>query len=203
MKNIKLALASLAFVAFSTSSFAGGGKADGKFAVNTAQSNLVWKAEKVTGKHDGTVKLSGGEITVANNKLVGGSFTIDMTTMAVVDIKDAGMNGKLLGHLKSDDFFSVEKHKNATFVISSVTPGSQSGSFTVKGNLTIKGITKPIEFPAAIVMSGNDLRATATITVDRTKFDIRYGSKSFFESIGDKAIYDDFTIELQLVASQK
>jgi polyisoprenoid-binding protein YceI len=191
-------------VAFtSATAWAGGGKANGKYVVNTNQSNLVWKAEKVTGKHDGTVKLSGGEITVANNNLVSGSFTIDMTSLAVVDIKDPGTNGKLLGHLKSDDFFSVEKHKTATFVITSVTPGSQKGSFTVKGNLTIKGITKAIEFPAAIIMDGNDLKATATITVDRTKFDIRYGSKSFFESIGDKAIYDDFTIELQLLASQK
>lgn len=204
MKTISTSIAAIALVAFtSATAWAGGGKANGKYAVNTNQSNLVWKAEKVTGKHDGTVKLSGGEITVANNNLVSGSFTIDMTSLAVVDIKDPGTNGKLLGHLKSDDFFSVEKHKTATFVITSVTPGSQKGSFTVKGNLTIKGITKAIEFPAAIIMDGNDLKATATITVDRTKFDIRYGSKSFFESIGDKAIYDDFTIELQLLASQK
>jgi polyisoprenoid-binding protein YceI len=204
MKTISTSIAAIALVAFtSATAWAGGGKANGKYAVNTNQSNLVWKAEKVTGKHDGTVKLSGGEITVANNNLVSGSFTIDMTSLAVVDIKDPGMNGKLLGHLKSDDFFSVEKHKTATFVITSVTPGSQKGSFIVKGNLTIKGITKAIEFPAAIIMDGSDLKATATITVDRTKFDIRYGSKSFFESIGDKAIYDDFTIELQLLASQK
>jgi polyisoprenoid-binding protein YceI len=204
MKTISTSIAAIALVAFtSATAWAGGGKANGKYVVNTNQSNLVWKAEKVTGKHDGTVKLSGGEITVANNNLVSGSFTIDMTSLAVVDIKDPGTNGKLLGHLKSDDFFSVEKHKTATFVITSVTPGSQKGSFTVKGNLTIKGITKAIEFPAAIIMDGNDLKATATITVDRTKFDIRYGSKSFFESIGDKAIYDDFTIELQLLASQK
>lgn len=204
MKQIKATFAAFAMLAISSVAFAGGGKAtNGKYAVNTAQSNLVWKAEKVTGKHDGTVKLSGGEITVANDKLVAGSFTIDMTTMAVVDIKDANMNGKLLGHLKSDDFFSVDKHKTATFVITSVTPASQAGSYTVKGNLTIKGITKPIEFPAAIIMEGKSLKATATITVDRTKFDIRYGSKSFFESIGDKAIYDDFIIELQLVANTK
>jgi polyisoprenoid-binding protein YceI len=163
----------------------------------------VWKAEKVTGKHEGTVALSGGEILMAKGVLKSGSFTIDMSSMLVTDIKDAGMNGKLLGHLKSDDFFSVDKHKTARFDITSVTAGSQAGSFTVKGNLTIKGITKPIEFPAAIVVEGKTLKATGTAVVDRTKYDIRYGSKSFFESIGDKAIYDDFNIELQLVATMK
>lgn len=204
MKHIKSTFSALALLAISAVALAGGGKGiNGKYVVNTAQSKLVWKAEKVTGKHDGTVKLSAGEITVANDKLVAGSFTIDMTSIAVVDIKDPDMNAKLLGHLKSDDFFSVDKHKTATFVITSVTPASQAGSYTVKGNLTIKGITKPIEFPAAIIIDGKTLKATATITVDRTQFDIRYGSKSFFESIGDKAIYDDFIIELQLVANSK
>jgi polyisoprenoid-binding protein YceI len=204
MKSIKTTIAAVALMAISTTAaIAGGGKANGKYVVNAGQSNLIWKAEKVTGKHDGTVRISNGEITINGGKLVSGSFVIDMTSIAVVDIKDANMNGKLLGHLKSDDFFSVDKHKTSTFVVTAVTAGSQAGSYTVKGNLTIKGITKPIEFPAAIVVDGNTLRATATITVDRTQFDIRYGSKSFFEGIGDKAIYDNFTMELQMVANLK
>ncbi|HSC53791.1 MAG TPA: YceI family protein [Phnomibacter sp.] len=204
MKTMKQTLAAIALVALSTTSvFAGGGKADSKYVVNGSQSNLVWKAEKITGKHDGNVKISSGEISVNGGKLVAGTFVIDMSTITVADIKDADMNGKLLGHLRSDDFFGVEKFKTATFVVTSVTPASQAGSYKVKGNLTIKGITKPIEFPAAIVVNGGALKATATITVDRTQFDIRYASKSFFESIGDKAIYDNFTMELQLVANQK
>jgi polyisoprenoid-binding protein YceI len=204
MKNFKTTIAVIALVAISsTAALAGGGKVSGKFVVNATQSNLIWKAEKVTGKHDGTVKISNGEISVNDGKLTSGSFVIDMTTMVVSDIKDANTNAKLLGHLKSDDFFSVEKNKTSTFVVTSVTPGSQQGSYTVKGNLTIKGITKPIEFPAAILIDGNTLKATASITVDRTKYDIRYGSKSFFEGIGDKAIYDNFTMELQMVANLK
>jgi polyisoprenoid-binding protein YceI len=204
MKSIKTTIAAIALMAISTTAaIAGGGKANGKYVVNAGQSNLIWKAEKVTGKHDGTVKISNGEVTINGGKLVSGSFVIDMTSIAVVDIKDANMNGKLLGHLKSDDFFSVDKYKTSTFVVTAVTAGSQAGSYNVKGNLTIKGITKPIEFPASIVVDGNTLRATATITVDRTQFDIRYGSKSFFEGIGDKAIYDNFTMELQMVANLK
>jgi len=204
MKKIRKTITAIALMAIgSTAVFAGGGNANGKYVVNASQSNLIWKAEKVTGKHDGAVKISNGEVSINAGKLVSGSFVIDMTSMVVSDIKDANMNGKLLGHLKSDDFFSVEKYRTSTFVVTAVTPGSQSGSYNVKGNLTIKGITKPIEFPAAIVVDGNTMKATATITVDRTKYDIRYGSKSFFEGIGDKAIYDNFTMELQLVANLK
>lgn len=204
MKTIKTTIAAIALMAISTTTvFAGGGKANGKYVVNASQSNLIWKAEKVTGKHDGAVKISNGEVNINAGKLVSGSFVIDMTSMVVSDIKDANMNGKLLGHLRSDDFFSVEKYKTSTFVVTGVTAGSQAGSYNVKGNLTIKGITKPIEFPAGIVVDGNTMKATATITVDRTQFDIRYGSKSFFEGIGDKAIYDDFIMELQMVANLK
>lgn len=179
------------------------GKNNGKFVVNPAQSSLQWFAEKVTGKHNGTVQLSGGDMVVANNQLKSGNFTMNMASIAVTDIKDPGTNAKLLGHLKSDDFFSTAKFPTSTFVITSVTPGAQGGAHTVKGNLTIKGITQPIEFPATVSVNGKNLNATATIKVDRTKFDIRYGSKTFFESIGDKAIYDEFTMELKLVANAK
>jgi polyisoprenoid-binding protein YceI len=105
--------------------------------------------------------------------------------------------------LRSDDFFSVKNHPTSTFTITSIAAGSQAGVFNVKGNLTIKGISKPLEFPATILVQNGTLRATADITVDRTEFDIRYGSKKFFESIGDKAIYDEFTLSLQLVATQQ
>ncbi len=204
MKTIKTTIAAIALIAISsTALFAGGGKDNGKYVVNAGESNLIWKAEKVTGKHDGVVKISGGEVSVREGKLASGSFVIDMTSIVVSDIKDANMNGKLLGHLKSEDFFAVEKYKASTFVVTAVTPGSQSGSYNVKGNLTIKGITNAIEFPAAVIVDAKTLKATATITIDRTKFDIRYGSKSFFEGIGDKAIYDNFTMDLQLVANLK
>jgi polyisoprenoid-binding protein YceI len=174
-----------------------------KFVVNPQQTVLTWNAKKVTGEHSGVVPVTGGTIDLANGAVKGGNFSINLSNLQVTDIKDAGTNAKLVGHLKSDDFFGTAKHPNANFVLTGITPGKQAGSYTVKGNLTIKGITKPIEFPAAILVSGNTLKASADILVDRTQYDIRYGSKSFFESIGDKAIYDEFTLNLQLVATQQ
>lgn len=178
-------------------------KPSAKFVVNPQQTVLTWNAKKVTGEHSGVVPVTGGAIELANGAVKSGNFAINLANLAVTDVKDAGMNAKLVGHLKSDDFFSTEKHPNASFALTSVTAGKQAGSYTVKGNLTIKGITKPIEFPAAIVVTGNTLKASADIVVDRTQYDIRYGSKSFFENIGDKAIYDEFTLNLQLVATQQ
>ncbi|MCU0395158.1 MAG: YceI family protein [Chitinophagaceae bacterium] len=178
-------------------------KPSGRFVVNAQQTTLSWNAKKVTGEHSGLVPVSSGVIEVNNGTVKSGNFTMNLAGLTVTDIKDAGTNAKLVGHLKSDDFFSTEKHPNSTFVVTGIAAGSQAGSYTVKGNLTIKGITQAIEFPASILVDGKTLKAAANITVDRTKFDIRYGSKSFFESIGDKAIYDDFTLSLQLVATQQ
>ena len=175
------------------------GKLSGSFKVNTEKSTLKWFATKVTGKHDGSVKLSSGSIKSDGKSVTGGSFDIDMTSLVVADLTDPGMNGKLLGHLKSDDFFSVEKHKTAHFEITKVTAKS-GNEFEVAGKMTIKGITQDISFPATITTTAKEVKANAKITLDRTKWDIRYGSGKFFEGLGDKVIHDDFVIELNLVA---
>jgi polyisoprenoid-binding protein YceI len=169
-----------------------------KYVVDTAATNLTWLAKKVTGQHNGTVKVSGGDITIDGVKVSAGNFTIDMNSMVILDIQ-GGSNAKLLGHLKSDDFFSVEKFPTTSFVLTSVTQKS-GNTYTVKGKLTIKGITQNIEFPAEIGFSGKTMTAKAKITVDRTKFEIKYRSANWVENLGDKAIYDDFELELNLVA---
>lgn len=171
-----------------------------KYKADTSASTLNWHAKKVTGEHFGTVPVSTGELLVDNGVVKSGSFEIDVAALTVTDLTDKGMNDKLTGHLKSDDFFSVEKFPKANFVISSVTKKS-GNDYTVKGKLTIKGKTDDVEFPATIVTAGKQLTATAKIVVDRTKYDIRYGSKKFFDNIGDKAIYDDFELDLKLVAN--
>jgi polyisoprenoid-binding protein YceI len=169
-----------------------------KFTVDPNATTLAWLAKKVTGAHNGTIKVSSGEVVVDGVKVQSGNFTIDMGSMVILDLQ-GGSNEKLLGHLKSDDFFSVDKFATSSFVLTSVKP--QSGStYTVKGKLTIKGITQEIEFPADISFSGKTMTAKAKIKVDRTKFDIKYRSSNFFENLGDKAIYDDFELDLNLVA---
>ena len=168
------------------------------FKVDTQKSIILWNAKKVTGEHSGTIKLGGGELNLNGTNLTAGSFTINMTTITSTD----GGGARLEGHLKSEDFFSVEKNPTSTFVITKVTPAA-AGTIMVAGNLTIKGITKALSFPATLGVKGNSLTAVAKgVKVDRTKYDIRYGSKSFFDSIGDKAIDDEFTLDITLVASK-
>lgn len=173
-----------------------------KFKVDTKASTLTWVGKKITGQHAGAVPISTGELVSDGKLLKEGSFEIDVNALTVTDITDKDGNAKLVGHLKSDDFFGTTKFPKATFVISSVTPKS-GNDYTVKGKLTIKGKTNEIEFPATIVHDAKKVTATAKIVVDRTKFDIRYGSKSFFDNLGDKAIYDEFELDLKLVANQQ
>lgn len=174
--------------------------------VDTKASKMEWFATKVTGKHNGTVLLRSGSIEATGGRLTGGAFVVDMTSIKNDDLKDADYNAKLVGHLKSDDFFSVEKHPTATFKITSVAPVKdvEAGkpNYTVNGDLTIKGITNRISFPATVTMSGGQVTALGTITVDRAKFDVKYGSNSFFDNLGDKAISNDILINVSVVAKK-
>ncbi|MFN3269431.1 MAG: YceI family protein, partial [Candidatus Kapaibacteriota bacterium] len=140
------------------------------------------------------------------NKITSGEFEVDMTSIRNEDLKDKDLNAKLVGHLKSDDFFSVAKFPTAKFVITHSTPlkASKAGepNIAITGKMTIKGITQTISFPATIKADGNKITAKATLELDRTKFDVRYGSGSFFDNLGDNVIYDNFTLELNLTFSK-
>ena len=171
------------------------------YKVDEQNSKVTWLAKKVTGEHSGNVKVSNGTLTLDNNVLKGGSFDIDTRSISVTDITDAEANGKLLGHLKSDDFFAVEKFPAAKFVISSAKP-TGAGKYEVKGKLTIKGITNEVTFPATVKTEGNKVQADAKITIDRTKYGIKFRSKNFFENLGDKTIYDDFDLNVTLNATK-
>jgi len=171
----------------------------GTFKVDAGKSNLKWTATKVTGKHEGTVKLASGSLQSDGKNLTGGSFDIDMNTIACTDISDKETNGKFIGHLKSEEFFGVEKHKTAQFVIGKVTPKS-GNEVEISGKMTIKGITKDITFPATVTHAGKSIKAKAKITIDRSEYDVRFGSGKFFADLGDKIIHDDFIIDLDMEA---
>jgi polyisoprenoid-binding protein YceI len=170
------------------------------YKVDAAKSAMTWEGKKVTGAHNGNILIKDGMMTVDGGKLTGGTFTIDMVSMSNTDLTDKGYNEKLMGHLKGEDFFNVAKFPTATFKITSVKPGAAANQYTIGGNMTIKGITNAVSFPATVKMTASMIEANGTATLDRTKYDIRYGSKSFFENIGDKAIYDEFVVGLKLVA---
>jgi len=172
------------------------------YTVDAAKSTLNWKAEKITGFHEGTINLKSGSMKVENGKITAGSFVINMTTIVCTDLTDAAYNKKLVGHLKSPDFFDVANFSDAVFTIT--RPVDLSKSVTeVHGNLAVKGINKPLTFKAVVIKEGNSYVFNAnSIVVDRTDYDIKYGSGSFFSDLGDKAIYDEFTVKLKLVAVQ-
>ncbi len=163
-----------------------------KMTADTSKTKLNWLGEKVTGQHTGTIKLQSGWLNYKDNKIESGEFLIDMNS-----IKESDGNTRLEGHLKSDDFFSAGKFPTSTLVIT----GSESfekGTAVVKGNLTIKGITNPIDFKANSQKKDDGLYFYANIPVDRTKYNIKYGSGSFFDNLGDKVIYDEFKLKVAL-----
>lgn len=167
--------------------------------VNTAASVVEWTARKVTGQHNGTVAIKEGELKMNHGVLAGGSFTMDMTTITVTDITGGG-KAKLEGHLKSDDFFSVDSFNTAKLVITKVADKGD-GNYHITADLTIKGITNPIEFDANLKSEGDLIKATANIRVDRTLYNVRYGSGKFFENLGNSMIYDEFDLAVTLVTA--
>ncbi len=171
------------------------------YNVDTNSSVIVWTGYKVTGKHTGTVKIKNGNLTLDNGVLTGGSFDIDMTS-----IKDTDLEGewaeKLVGHLKSDDFFGVAGHPTSKFVITRAIPQDSKGNYKIIGNLTIKETTKEVKFLANVAEAAGTVTASGKITVDRSEYNVRYGSGSFFDGLGDKTIYDEFDLQVNLVAKK-
>lgn len=163
-----------------------------KKVVKTEESTITWKAYKVTGSHEGTINLASGNLEFDNNTLIGGAFVVDMTTINTTDL-EGEYKDKLDGHLHSDDFFGTATHKTAALEITQVT-ASGKNAYDVTGNLTIKNITKEVNFSMSVYGS----KATANLKVDRSEFNVRYGSGSFFDNLGDKTIYDEFDLVVDL-----
>ncbi len=218
MKTIRVSIASVALLLFCQSAYvvAAGDPATGTLPAETpakvttlpvdvSKSTMQWRAAKVGGQHNGTVKLASGALQVKGNKLTGGTFSMDMTSITVSDITDPSGNAKLTNHLKSEDFFSAEKHPASTFTLTTAAPIADAkageANYTLTGNLTIKGITHPITFPATVKINGNSAEATAKLEVDRTKWDIKYRA-AIIGTVADKVIDDNFTIDLKLVAGK-
>jgi polyisoprenoid-binding protein YceI len=169
--------------------------------VDAAKSTIEWKGSKyIGGSHNGTVALKEGKLFAAGGELTGAEMVIDMTAIVCTDISNPSSNERLIGHLKSDDFFSVDKYPTATLKITTFekSENAKAGTHIAKGTLTIKGITKPIAFYTTVNASGGKYTATAEFEVDRSLYDVRFGSNSFFDSLGDKAIKNDIQFKVSL-----
>jgi polyisoprenoid-binding protein YceI len=171
------------------------------YNVDVKSSNIVWKGYKVTGEHTGDVKLKNGSLQFADGKLSGGSFEVDMNSITCNDMQGE-YGDKLVGHLKSDDFFGVDKYPTAKFTITRTIPQDSKGNYKIIGNLKIKESTKEVKFFANVSEQGNMVKATGTMKIDRSEYDVRFGSGSFFDNLGDKTIYDEFDLAVELMAKK-
>lgn len=193
--TILTSFAAIAFIAFSAFSTP---KAKPEvYTVDTKKSTVTWFGKKFTGSHKGTVAVKSGSLTFDNKKLVNGNFVVDMPT-----IKDADGSKGLENHLKSDDFFGVEKFPTATFTVKKIA--GAGANWNITGDMVIKGKVKSITFPAKVTWNadGTVTAVAEKITLDRTNFDIKYKSKSLFSDLGDNFIYDEFEIGVNLVVSK-
>ena len=174
------------------------------YNIETNKSLVTWVGTKPTGRHNGSLNIERGRLGFKDGNITSGKFTIDMSSLKVLDMDDEN-NNNLAGHLISEDFFKVKQHPLSTFVITSVVPYKEGGAkpmlkgvtHTVTGNLTMLGKTKSISFPAKINISNEAIKAEANFNINRTNWGISYNSD---KSLGDKFIRPDVNIGLNIVA---
>jgi polyisoprenoid-binding protein YceI len=165
-----------------------------KFKVAASLSNIEWKGRKITGSHNGTIAIKDGELSLSDGKLSSGKFVFDTTTIAVLDITDPATNAQFVGHLASGDFFASAEYPEASFEITAVKNNH------IEGTLTIKGIKRSIGFDTEIYVTGDTLTAMGKMNIDRTQFDMKFRSGNFFKDLGDTLIYNDFELNIHIIA---
>ena len=170
------------------------------FNIQTESSTVNWTGKKVLGLHTGTIHIKDGFLSFDNGNLTGGQIVIDMTTIVITDIADKSVYNDFFNHLNSDDFFSVAQFKTS---ILKITKGEKvDGKYQISGDLTIKDTTHPITFEATIDILTDFLHALGEIKIDRTLYNIKYGSGKFLPNLGDKLIYDEFVLQFKLVGQK-
>ena len=178
------------------------------YVVDAASSIIEWVGSKPAGKHNGTIAISNGEVYLNNGKIESGKFTIDMNSITVLDLKAGEGKEDLEGHLKglgkeedADHFFNTKKFPEGSFEITAVN--TVDAQTTVEGNLTLKGITKPVKFPATITLDGNKMTlSTESFKINRTEWNVNYASKSIFDNLKDKFVDDEIELKVNVTATK-
>jgi polyisoprenoid-binding protein YceI len=171
------------------------------YTVDTEKSTVSYHATKVTGEHRGTVKVKSGNLVFTGPELTGGTIVVDMNTITVGDIADKEYEQKFLTHMKSEDFFNVAKYPETKLTIKKTKMVGKD--LDVTGDLTMLGKTNPVTFKVTDwKWTENEVTGKTSLKLDRTKWGLKYGSASFFKSIGDKAIHNDFTLDVTLRATR-
>ncbi len=176
-----------------------------KLTVDTSASTIHWTGFKPGGSHHGTLGIKSGELFVEGTTLKSGSFVLDMNAIVCEDLKDEKSNQQLVGHLKSADFFEVEKYQEGKFTITGteeLSGGADSIKVKISGNLELKGVSKNISFNATIKKEGTNYIATTDVfSIDRTQWGVNYGSKNIFKDLKDSFINDEMEIRLVIIAN--
>ena len=191
--SLILSLSVLAFFSFSSHT--------NKVNANKNNSTVIWTGGKPTGSHTGNVSIKSGYLTFDHGRLVGGNFTIDMTSITCTDIEKESKNKYFVDHLKDEDFFDVTKFPEANLNIKKVRR-LNSQEYEMSGKMTIKGITNDLTFISEVKLTGNSYVAIAKIIIDRTKYGVEYKSANVFKELGDKFIYDEIEFDIFLVSEK-
>jgi polyisoprenoid-binding protein YceI len=169
------------------------------FKIVNSQSSINWIGKKVTGAHDGTIAFKNGNFIFHDGKLASGNVIVDTTSIVSVDVTDPATNAQFIGHLASDDFFSIEKFPTASLEITKATEKA-GNNYLIEGNLTIKNITHPIQFNLEVTTTRDMLHAMGKIIIDRTRYDMKFRSGNFFTNLGDTLIYNEFELNVNIIA---
>lgn len=177
---------------------------DGIHQIDLEKSKVEWTGRNLTGAHSGTLKLRQGRIEIENGRLVRGSFSLDMDSMKNSDIDDGKMREMLIAHLKSNDFFDVARFPTANFQLSKIAPLADappgSPNCDVTGELTLKGVRRELTFRAVLGHTPDGtLAADAHFDIDRTQWNVLYGSGKFYEKLGKHLVHDEISLALKLV----
>lgn len=171
------------------------------FKIQKSSSTVNWTGKKVLGLHTGSINIADGFIEITNNLIKSGEIQIDMSSIVITDIEDKKTHDDLLAHLKNDDFFAVDKFKIAKLVISG-SDKTENNKLKIDGMLTIKDISHPVSFISSLEIFTDFLHALGEIVIDRTMYNIRYGSGKFIQNLGDKLIHDEFVLQFKLIAQR-
>ena len=190
----------LIILTFFLTSFSFGGNEEKTYTIDLTKSKLRWVAKKLTGSHWGNIRLKSGIIKVNNNLPIAGEFIVDMKTIEVMDTKGSIWGKKLQSHLHSKDFFDTKNYPEAKLSIKKAT--MRNGRFMIDADLSIKSIMHPIEFVCEIIQSDGLASARGKVEIDRTLYDVTYRSARYFPNIGDRMIYDIFTVDFEIDAKK-
>jgi polyisoprenoid-binding protein YceI len=173
-----------------------------KFEMQKESCTVNWTGKKVLGLHTGTINISEGFFDFDNQEIRNGEVVMDMTSLLITDIKDSKTHQEFKDHLWNDDFFSINRFNTSSLKINE---GKLTGNneYNIKGVLTIKDISHSISFIAKIEILTDFLYSTGEIVIDRTLYNIRYGSGKFIKNLGDKLIYDDFILQFKIIGQKK